>query len=406
MITYVARQPILNIKDETVGYELLFRDSHHNRYPQVDPDEATSQLITQSHLTFGLEDICQNKLAFINFHINTLLQNFPTSLDKRKTVIEILEDVPVTDDVINICQKLHESGYKLALDDHDFDMQWEVLYPYVTIIKVDILEHKLEDVVHFAQFMNEEFAHIQLLAEKVETQEQYVTLKESGYSLFQGYYFSRPEMIKRNSIDSNKLRLLDLIILVIDSNVTFDDIASVMETDPVISFKLLRFISSSSHAKNNKITTIKHALSYLGLAEVRKFIALIAFASLNEDNCSEILNMALLRAKFCENLDILIGNSDNSSTAYLMGLLSMISALLKTTPETIFSKIPISQDMQQALLKKEGRLGVLLLLCEVYETTDWPKAKEISELLELTLDDIANAYHQALAWQIDNPIET
>lgn len=405
MLAYVARQPILNTDETTVGYELLFRDSQQNSFPTIDPDEATSKIITQNHLTLGLDQICQNKLAFINFHQDSLLHHFPTSLDKDTTVIEILETISLSNELVSVCVDLHEQGYQLALDDHDFDEQWRCLYPYITIIKVDISHFDLLDLELFAEYVKVEYPQITLLAEKVETEEQFLFLKKCGYSMFQGYYFARPEVVEQQAISSDKTRLLNLIGLMAEPDVTFDDIAEVVEKDPTISFKLLRFISSPAKSTGSEITTVKNAISYLGLFEIRKFIALLAIANLSNESCAEIYNMALIRAKFCEFMAQNMVNGDDTSQAYLTGMLSMISAILRTSPGSIIPKLPISTAMQQALLHREGVLGSYISICSAYEKGDWSEVQVCAVDIGLSIDEICEAYHQALQWQAENPVQ-
>ena len=405
MLAYVARQPILNIKEETVGYELLFRDSHQNSFPAIDPDEATSKIITQNHLTLGLDQICQNKLAFINFHQDSLLHHFPTSLDKSTTVVEILETISLSNELVDACIALKRQGYQLALDDHNFDENWRVLYPHISIIKVDITNFDELDLELFAEYIKAEYPHITLLAERVETEEQFKYLKSCGYSLFQGYHFARPEILKQTAISADKTRLLNLIGLMAQPDVSFDDIAVVVEKDPTISFKLLRFISTAAMSTASQITTVKNAIAYLGLYEVRKFIALMAVANLSNETCDEIYNMALIRAKFCEYMEQKSNNIGDTSEAYLTGMLSLISVILKTSPEFIIPKLPISETMKQALLSAEGVLGGYIKVCESYETGDWDKVQTHSAQAQLSMDQTCEAYHQALQWQAENPVQ-
>lgn len=404
MQAYVARQPILNIKEETVGYELLFRDSEENSFPGIDPDEATSKIITQNHLTLGLEQICQNKKVFINFHQDSLLHHFPTSLSTNSTVIEILESIELSEELINACIMLKKSGYTLALDDHNFEDQWRVLYPHIGIIKVDITSFDSLDLELFAEYIKSEHPHITLLAERVETENEFKFLKECGYQLFQGYHFARPEVLQQSAISPDKTKLLNLIGLMAQPEVSFEEIAKIVETDPTISFKLLRFISSSAMTTRSKITTVKNAISFLGLYEIRKFIALIAVANLSEQNCAELYNMALMRAKFCEYMELTNSHSEDSSKAYLTGMLSVIAAMLKTSPDIIVPKLPISHSMQNAILNKDGELGAYIKICEAYETGNWQALEMLSQEINLDKNDIGEAYHLALQWQAENPI--
>ncbi len=209
MYCYVARQPIFDRQKAVTGYELLFRDGVDNCFPNVNADEATSKLITQHHLLLGVEKITSGKQAFINFSADTLIHHFPTSIDPKSMVIEILETVPISDELLTACKELHKMGYRLALDDHDFDAKWDVFLPYVSIIKVDV---RMFNMLQISKYLRRIAKYpVTLLAEKVETADEYEQLKQLGFDLYQGYFFARPEMLKHKQLGSNKLNLLALI---------------------------------------------------------------------------------------------------------------------------------------------------------------------------------------------------
>jgi EAL and modified HD-GYP domain-containing signal transduction protein len=402
VLAYVARQPVIDVDENTIGYELLFRNGHQNCFPGIDPDEATSKIITHSQLTFGFDQLCQNKLVFINFHEESLLHQFPTSLDKETTIIEILEDVPISDELVEACRFLREQGYRIALDDHNFEEKWRRLYPYIDILKVDISQFGILDLELFAQFVKNDYPNITLLAERVETEKQFNNMKEFGYELFQGYYFARPEIVEQPKLSSNRFKMLKLLALMSRMNATYDEISEEIETDPTISFKLLRFISSSDKAKRGKISSVKHALTYLGLYEIRKFVALIAAANLSEDYCDEIYRIAVVRAKFCEYLAHESASEEEQAKTYLTGLLSMIAPILKIKVEDIIPKLPIDSDIKSALLHYSGRYGQYLSVCEFYERGHWRQADGVAAKLDVEPDDMAEAYMLALKWQSEN----
>lgn len=197
MYSYIARQPILNLNQETVAFELLFRDGESNHFPDIDPDKATSKIIVDNQLTLGIDEITGALPAYINFHADALIYHFPDFLDSEKIVIEILEDVPISDELLNACKLLKKKGFTLALDDHDFDPKWDVFLSFVDIIKVDIQDVSLVDITRFLSRIDT--SNITLLAEKVETLKQFDQLKMLGFTLFQGYFFAKPEMIKKKT---------------------------------------------------------------------------------------------------------------------------------------------------------------------------------------------------------------
>ena len=184
MYSYIARQPILNLSQETIAFELLFRDGKSNSFPNIDPDKATSKIIVDNQLTLGLEEVTGGLTAYVNFHADALIHNFPIFLDPKSIVIEILEDVPISDELLNACKLLKKKGYTLALDDHDFDVKWDEFLPIVDIIKVDILDVNIVDIKSFlARLTN---YNITFLAEKVETLEEFEQLKLLGLPYFKG----------------------------------------------------------------------------------------------------------------------------------------------------------------------------------------------------------------------------
>lgn len=220
MYAYIARQPIYDANKTLYGYELLFRDGETNSFPNIDGDEATSRLITEHHLLVGVETITSGTLAFINFSAETLIHHFPTSIQASSTVIEVLETVPISDELLYACQDLHAKGYQLALDDHDFDPKWDVFLPYTTYIKVDIQQFNMLQISKYIQRI-QPYA-ITLLAERVETAEQFEQLKLLGFSLFQGYWFAKPEMLKHKQLSSNQLTLVQLISEAAATELDFD----------------------------------------------------------------------------------------------------------------------------------------------------------------------------------------
>jgi len=298
MYGYIARQPIFNKDKETIGYELLFRDGEANTFPQIDADEATSKLIMQHHLLMGVEKVTANKLAFINFSEETLLHHFPTSIKPESMVIEVLETVPPTPELLATLKYLKARGYQLALDDHDFDPKWDPFLPFISYLKVDVQQFNLLQISrHLRRVAHYSFT---LLAERVETAEQFEKLKLMGFHLFQGYFFARPEMLKHKQLSSNKANLLALMAEASACTLDFERLADICQRDLGLSYKLLRFINHSG--QNQAITSVKHAMVYMGEAELKKFIALLALANLQDGSPDELLRQSLVRARFCDAL--------------------------------------------------------------------------------------------------------
>lgn len=396
MYSYLARQSIVDIEQQMYGYELLFRDSEKNCFPDIAPDEATSKLLAEGHLTIGVEEIAGGHNAFINFHQDTLLHRFPTSLDPKKVVIEIVETVEVTPALIKSCAHIKSRGYKLALDDYDFHEKWEPFLALVDIIKIDITVYPAEVIKQHVPKLKA--AGVKLIAERVETWEEFLCFKEMGFDYFQGYFFAKPEIVKNKKISSSKMILLELMSASAQRTFDFDKISAILERDVGLSYKLLRFINSPAVDKSNKILSLKHALNYMGEIEVKKFIALLALANVSSDKPSELASMSLARAKFCEMLSETRGDSPNSLPGFLVGLFSMLDRLLEQGMETLLSKLPLDGMLIAALCGKKNPLRDYLSLACAFERGDWVVIKDLSNQLNLAENKVFIFYNQAISW--------
>lgn len=397
MYCYLARQPIFDTTQNVFGYELLFRDGLQNSFPNINADEATSKLITEHHLLMGVEKITGGHQAFINFSADTLIHHFPTSIDPDSMVIEVLESVPISMELLTACKELHRMGYKLALDDHDFDPKWDIFLPYVSYIKVDVRQF---NILQISKYISRVRHHqgVTLLAEKVETQQEYEKLLQLGFKLFQGYFFARPEMLKHKKIASSKLNLLLLIAESTKERLEFDKLSQIVERDLGLSYKLLRFVNSASFAREQPIGSLKHAMIYMGEAELKKFIALLALANLKEDGPNELLNMSIVRARFCDQLASLMGDPENPPAAFLTGLFSLVDALLEQPLAQLLEDLPILPEIKAALLQHQGRLGHYLQLTLAYENGLWQQQQQLSESLFGNSKDLNLLYLDAVSW--------
>jgi len=396
MYSYVARQPILNSDQQVVAYELLFRDGESNSFPNIDPNQATSNILTNNHLTLGVEAVTGDLPAYINFHADTLLKRFPSFLDPKKIVIEILEDVEVNSKLITAVESLKSKGYKLALDDHDFDPKWEALFPYIDIIKVDVLTHSVIQMSKFIRKVSR--LDVTLLAEKVETAEQFAQLKLLGFTHFQGYFFAKPEMLKQRKITTAKQNILDLIAQASKKEMSIDVIGKIFSSDPGLTYKLLRFINSPTYGNSQEITSLKHALIYIGELEVKKFIALLALSDLSEGKCVEITRFSLIRAKFCELISLQRNDEENPPKAFLTGILSLIDGMLDHDLEGVLEVLPIHADIKAALRNEENYLNQYLQLAKTLEQGFWQESKNITKKLSITYEFACKAHQEALLW--------
>jgi EAL and modified HD-GYP domain-containing signal transduction protein len=397
MYFYAARQPILNRDKTLIGYELLFRDGVDNVFPNIDGDEATSRLIEGSQFNFGLEDLTDDKPAYINFTLETLQKGYPTLLGKDQIVVEILETIQPGKRLLAIVKDLKEKGYTLALDDYIHQPVWRHFYPYIDIIKIDFLSCKLETINQIIEEIKP-FPQIKLLAEKVETYEKYQLALDLGFSYFQGFFFSKPEMVQSKSLPPSQMALAELLYETSSMDINLKKITDVFERDVTLSYKLLRYSNSAAFKRRAEISTIKQALIVLGVQEIKKFLSLLFAAQVAADKPAELIRLSLTRARFTELLAIEHHKIKDTGMAFLTGMMSLMDAILDESMESVMKKLPLSNDIKEALVEDKGLLAQYLRLVKLYEQANWEGANSIIDELSLAADVVPDSYHDALTW--------
>lgn len=400
MFAYVARQAIYDSEKRVFAYELLFRDGIDNCFPDICPDEATSNMLAASHLSVGVEAITLNKLAFINFHQDTILYRFPSTLDPMNVVIEIVETVKVTDELIKACAHISNLGYRIALDDYDFSEQWDAIMPLVSFIKLEVELINLDDPIVLKKLEEFKQRKVTLLAEKVETHEEFERLKAAGFQYFQGYFLSRPEVIKHKNIDVSTTSVAELVGISIAPDFDVQKVQKVFEKDVGLAFKLMRFINNPMFNKRLKIENLNHAIKYLGHVELKKFIALLALANLKGNKPIDILVSSLARAHFCKLLATAMGQKEDPPKSFILGLFSKIDALLDMSMADVLKSLPFSQQIVDVLclVEDEGMLAVQYNLCLALERADWDAVDTLAIDTGMTVDDIFAMHYEALEW--------
>ncbi|GLR72019.1 EAL and HDOD domain-containing protein [Agaribacter marinus] len=397
MALYTARQPILDTSKNLVGYELLFRSSLDNVFPNVDEEKATSKMIEGLHIDMGLDRISNGKTAFINFTKQSLLNDYAELLPKEKVTIEILESVRPTKAVYVKMKTLSDAGYSLALDDFIHSEYWEPFYKLCKTIKVDCLQindEQLADICAVAK----RHSHLQLLAEKVEDAETFQKYKALGFDLFQGYFFAKPEVIKSVSLSNSQSLLSTLLNETSKVSPNINKITEIFELDPSLSFKLLRYAQSPIFQRRKKIDSIKQALVMLGSKELERFIMLLFAATFSENKPTELIRLSLQRAKFCEELAEITNSKEKLSAAFLAGMLSLLDAMLDADLASVISKLPLSDEIKIALVRHQGDLANYLNLCRSCEKGDWDAMEEGCTQHKVSLDVLSDTFFSAGTW--------
>ncbi|MGF1699801.1 HDOD domain-containing protein [Photobacterium makurazakiensis] len=396
MYSYVARQPIFNRQQRTAGYELLFRDGESNAFPDIEENKATCRLLVENFMAVGENPATRGKRNFINFPYQSLIRLLPTLLPKKQVVIEVLESCEPDDELFLAIRRLNKLGYLIALDDFDMDKRWQRFLPYVHIIKLDLMTIGLTVACEYVS--QNRHRKLMFLAEKVETHEDFMVTFNAGFHFFQGYYFSKPELVKNRLVEPERLSTLRLLQEVCREDVNFDRIEKIIIADVSLSYLLLRYVNTAASRTLVPISTFRQALVYLGEDKLKMFVSAVATAQASIDKPRELYAMSLQRGRMCEVLANSSGLAIAGEKAFLTGLFSLIDALLDSPLEELIPLLPLEPDMCDALLKREGELGLVLTLLDAYEQADWDCVSSCCEQLAISEERVIWSYQSALKW--------
>jgi len=390
--TFVARQTILTADKHVFGYELLFRDGVENYFRSFDP-EAASQSTLDSAILMGVDLLCDGHLAFINCTREFLLKDYITLLPSSQTVVEVLENVPADEVVVASCQRLKEDGYVIALDDFTANDPREALTHLADIIKVDF---RLCTADQCAAIVDRYGKHSRLLAEKVETQEEFVSAKRLGFSYFQGYFFHKPEVLPTSQIPTNQFNYARMLQAASRSILDPSEIENLIKTEPSLCYRLLRYLNSSHFGFSSDILSVRHALTMLGERETRRWVRLVATLAAGQNITSDLVLAALVRGRFCELLGpkILLGESD----LFLMGILSLMDAILQMPMERVLEGVPLAQEYKAVLLCEPSRIGPVHKLMLAQESGQWDVVTQQVTQLKLSKTAVQEDHWLAMQW--------
>ena len=388
---YIGRQPIFNQKMELVAYELLYRaNSTRNAAGDIDHDHATTQVVINAFLDFGLEQLVGEKRAFINLPRSFIVGDKPLPFPKERVVLEILEGMKIDEAFLNAVRKLRAEGYELALDDFIYHPNLRALVSLSKIVKIDFVALPRDQIQEHVTALRE--YQVELLAEKIETHEDFEFAKELGFHYFQGYFLCKPNIVSGRSLPSNRLAILRLLCELLDPNKQIAELADLVSQDVALSYKLLRSLNSSLYALPKRIDSIHHAIVYLGMQQIKQWASLIVLANI-ADKPSQLMVMALTRGKMCELMGETLGEK-NKTGLFTVGMFSLLDALMDTQLENILVELPLATEIKAAILNREGTMGRILHAVLAYERGNWEEMDfPPSESAKFT-----EAYLQAVAW--------
>ena len=399
MEVFVARQAIFDRRLKVYGYELLFRPCRDCDTAGAADCSASLQVITNSFFSIGMERLLAGTRAFINFPEELLSDERVFSLPPSQTVIEILETVRPDPPVVEACRALREKGFVLALDDFSHLKGWDRLANLVSIIKVDFRATTEAE----QQALVERYAGrgICMLAEKVETQEEFARACRMGYHYFQGYFFARPVIVSRREIPGSKLAYLKILQEIHRPELELSVLEKLIQREVSLASKLLRYINSSIFGWINPVHSIRQALALLGEQEIRNWVSLATLPTLASDRPDELIRTALLRARFSELIAPWAGIGHRKSDLFLIGLFSALDAMLGRPVAEILGEMRLGGDIAEALLgtAPPGQpLAGVYALVRQYETGDWDELPQTAARLRVPTELIADLYLEAACW--------
>jgi EAL and modified HD-GYP domain-containing signal transduction protein len=388
----VGRQQILDQNLNIFGYELLFRGQGFDLSDNSEATKATNQVITDSILELGLNNLVGTYKAFINFTAQNILEKTPLSLPKDRVVIEVLENIAVDLRIISNLREFSQQGYIIALDDFVFSEEWKPLIEFADIIKLDVMamgEEKTRNAIAKLKSYN-----VKLLAEKVETHEEFQYLLGLGCEYFQGFFFSKPNTVSGKRLGVNQMAAIRLLTIINDPDVETEKLAKTIAVDATLSYKLLHYINSAFFSLPSKISSIQHAISYLGMKEVKRWSNILTLASLSNKPVA-VLQNSLIRGKMCEELGALVG--EKGERFFLVGILSSLDSILDIPLEEALQQLPLAYEIKSAIMQKQGLTGEALACVVNYEQWDIANVS----FKDVDPKDISDAYYRSISWAKD-----
>ena len=389
----LARQPIYDAKQNLVAYELLFRPENKGDMPNFDGNIATSRVLLNAFTEGDIEKVTGGTPAFVNFTKELLLT--PPPFNPEHIVVEVLEDIHIDDEVIRAIKTLKQKGYRIALDDFVMDERYKPLLPMADIIKLELPAMEQSELKSTISCLKK--FETALLAEKIETIEEYRECKELGCDLFQGYFLSKPEIIKGRKLPQNKLAVLQLIGELQNPTVNITELNKIISKDPTLSFKLLKLVNSASYRRAKAIESIHMAVMMLGISKIKSWSSLLALSKM-EDKPIALRQIALTRAKLCELLSSRL-SPEQADLYFTTGLLSSLDAYFDTPLKELLLSIPLEGTISEALLHYRGKAGLAIHTAKLYEQSKWQSIHwNLLEKFHISKLDLNKMFVESASW--------
>lgn len=391
MDVYMARQPIFGEDDKVYAYELLYRSNNKdNCYTGISGDESTADVVTNAFFGLDVRNIIGNARAFINFTGNLLKHGVPHMISPDILVVEVLENQMMDEDILNACQELKERGYMLALDDFEYENAYSELFQMGDLVKIDFrtAQKSIEETAYICRYSNK-----LMLAEKIETREEYEYAKRLGCTFTQGYFFAKPTIMSRTSIQPLPINFMQVMQLVSEPEPEISDIVEVISRDTAMCQRLLRLINSVYFGVRNRVSSISQALVILGLDYLREWVYLMGMQRITQNDNIEMMRLSVLMAKFCRALSQLIPSvAAEEDSFYLMGLLSMITYSGEKELSQTLEEFPLTEEIKNGLMRKGGVYSDVFEMAYNYEKGNWDIVDRFAEKYDLNSEKISEVF--------------
>ncbi len=385
---YVARQAVYDRDMQVIGHELLFRGAHAGAAGIEDPHLAS---IIHAFLNIGLERLVGSGRAFINLPPDYVVGADRLPMSPEQLVLDLPGDFEPTPERLETLQRLRERGYSLAIDLPAYRPELRPLMERADMLRVDVRQTTPQDMARLANTLNGD--KIKLFASKIETQEQFEAARRAGFAYFQGFFFSRPNLVRDRAPQANRLILLRIIERLQDENEGIDSIEKLIVQDATLTYKLLRYINSASYALRRQIDSVREALTLVGTQAVRNWASLLLLSRLIDGKPRELLNIALIRARMGETLARDFGIAEPPQM-FTVGLFSTLDALMDRPMVELLDTIALNTAIKLALLEHDGPMGGLLALLLAYEEGHWERLDQSSG----QATRFSEAYLEAVDW--------
>ena len=385
----VGRQAIFDRQMEVFGYELLYRDGTDNSPHIIDGDEATARVMVNTFLELGIDQIAGNAQTFLNLTANFFLSRHYEALPSKNVVLEVLETIEPTPAVLQAISRAKQNGYQIALDDFVVRESHRALLDHADYVKVDVLALTDEELYEQVAMLKD--YPVRLLAEKVEDRGVYEQCLALGFEFFQGYFFCKPQIMEGVSLSGSRMAVVFVLAKLQDPSIELHDLEDLVKNDIALSVKLLRYVNSASVGLPRSVDSISQAIGMVGIERLRQWATLLVLAQTG-DKPSELMRVALIRARMCESLCPLHGVS--SSQGFTMGLFSILDAYFDCEMNQLLADLPLASEILDALLKREGVLGTILEASLAYERGKWNQRA----MRTVTPQMLQSVYWQSIEW--------